>query len=56
MSASVSALEKQFGPLDAVYTADASSVFNLQRALAARTNPGAPSGENVKAEIARWRH
>jgi len=26
----------------------------LQTALAARTNPGAPSIENVRAEVARW--
>jgi argininosuccinate lyase len=41
--------------IDSAYTADASQVFNLDRALAARTNPGAPSVANVKAEIARWR-
>ena len=41
--------------IDSAYTADAGSVFNLQRALASRTNPGAPSVENVKAEIARWK-
>ena len=41
--------------IDAAYTGDAKQVFNLQRALAARTNPGSPSIENVKAEIARWR-
>jgi argininosuccinate lyase len=36
------------------YGADAKDVFNLQTALAARTNPGAPSVENVKAEVDRW--
>ena len=41
--------------IDGAYTAEASSVFNLQRALAARTNPGAPSVENVRAEIERWK-
>ncbi|MDB6079787.1 MAG: argininosuccinate lyase [Akkermansiaceae bacterium] len=41
--------------IDPAYTADASVVFDLQRALAARTNPGAPSLENVRAEIARWK-
>jgi hypothetical protein len=30
-------------------------VFNLQRALAARINPGSPAVENVKSEIARWK-
>ncbi|TAE77176.1 MAG: argininosuccinate lyase [Verrucomicrobia bacterium] len=41
--------------IDPAYTDDAKSVFNLQRALAARSNPGAPSIDNVKSEIARWR-
>jgi len=41
--------------IDEAYTEDAKSVFNLQRALAARTNPGSPSVENVRAEVARWR-
>lgn len=40
--------------VDPAFTAEASAVFNLQTALAARTNPGAPSIENVKAQIARW--
>jgi argininosuccinate lyase len=39
--------------IDPAYTADAKSVFSLDRALAARTNPGAPSPENVKAEIVK---
>ncbi len=41
--------------IDPAYTADANSVFNLERALAARTNPGAPSVENVKAQVERWK-
>ncbi|MGB6222903.1 argininosuccinate lyase [Haloferula sp.] len=41
--------------IDSAYTPDAQSVFNLQTALAARTNPGAPSIENVKREIERWK-
>ena len=36
------------------YSADAKDVFDLQTALAARTNPGAPSIDNVRAEVARW--
>lgn len=39
--------------IDPVYTEDAKSVFSLDRALAARTNPGAPNPENVRAEIAK---
>ena len=41
--------------VDPTFTSDASSVFSLTRALAARTNPGAPSVENIRAQIARWR-
>ena len=37
------------------YGADASAVFSLKTALKARTNPGAPSIENVKSEVARWK-
>ncbi|BDS08884.1 argininosuccinate lyase [Oceaniferula spumae] len=37
------------------YGADAKDVFDLQTALAARTNPGAPSVDNVKAEVERWK-
>ncbi len=37
------------------YGADAKDVFDLQTALAARTNPGAPSVGNVRAEVARWK-
>jgi len=37
------------------YGVDAKDVFDLQTALAARTNPGAPSIDNVKAEVARWK-
>ncbi|MFT4177014.1 MAG: argininosuccinate lyase [Luteolibacter sp.] len=41
--------------IDAAYGEDAKEVFSLERALGARTNPGAPSLENVKEEIARWK-
>ena len=37
------------------YGADTKDVFDLQTALAARTNPGAPSIDNVRAEVARWK-
>ena len=40
--------------VDPAFTAEASAVFDLKTALAARTNPGAPSVENVKAQIKRW--
>lgn len=41
--------------IDPAYDATAKQVFSLDRALAARTNPGAPSIENVVKEIQRWR-
>jgi len=41
--------------IDPAYTDDMKSVFSLKTALAARTNPGAPSVDNVKREIERWR-
>ena len=37
-----------------VFAADLFDVFNLQTAMAARTAIGAPSPENVAAQIARW--
>ncbi|MFT3991125.1 MAG: argininosuccinate lyase [Luteolibacter sp.] len=40
--------------IDPAYGPDAKDVFSLERALAARTNPGAPSISNVTAEISRW--
>lgn len=40
--------------IDEAFGADANAVFSLDTALKARTNPGAPSLDNVKAEIARW--
>ncbi len=43
----LSKVDEAFGP-------DANTVFSLDTALKARTNPGAPSLDNVKAEIARW--
>ncbi|QTN33895.1 argininosuccinate lyase [Akkermansiaceae bacterium] len=41
--------------IDPAYTDAMKSVFSLETALAARTNPGAPSVANVKREIERWR-
>lgn len=35
---------------------DAKDVFSLDRAIAARTNPGAPPTANVTAEIPRWKN
>eukprot|EP00095_Tigriopus_kingsejongensis_P002961 maker-scaffold3528_size8314-snap-gene-0.6 protein:Tk02961 transcript:maker-scaffold3528_size8314-snap-gene-0.6-mRNA-1 annotation:"hypothetical protein" len=36
--------------VDPAFTAEASAVFDLKTALAARTNPGSPSVENVRAQ------
>lgn len=44
----LSEISEHYGP-------DAKEVFHLQTALAARTNPGAPSIENVKTEVQRWK-
>ncbi|MCU0752664.1 MAG: argininosuccinate lyase [Akkermansiaceae bacterium] len=40
--------------IDPAYGPDARQVFSLERALKARSNPGSPSIENVRAEISRW--
>ena len=40
--------------IDPAYGPDAKDVFSLETALAARTNPGAPSISNVKSEIYKW--
>ncbi|MGC6466881.1 MAG: argininosuccinate lyase [Akkermansiaceae bacterium] len=40
--------------VDPAFTEDASSVFSLDKALAARSNPGAPSIDNVKGQVTRW--
>ena len=43
-----------FAALAPEYGPDASAVFSLDRALAARTNPGSPSREGVARELAKW--
>lgn len=43
-----------FPSIDPAYGTDAKEVFSLERALIARTNPGAPSVANVLAQIAKW--
>ena len=42
------ALSPAFGP-------DVKEVFGVQRSINARTNPGSPSTENVRAQLARWK-
>ena len=41
--------------IDPAYTDTMKSVFSLETALAARTNPGAPSVATVKREIESWK-
>jgi len=41
--------------IDPAFGPDAAAVFSLDRALAARSNPGAPAPDNVRAEIQRRR-
>lgn len=43
-----------FATIDPAFGPHAKQVFSLERALAARTNPGSPSIRNVRAEIAKW--
>ncbi|MCU0780103.1 MAG: argininosuccinate lyase [Akkermansiaceae bacterium] len=45
-----------FPALDPAFPADSASVFSLERALSARTNPGSPSPANTRAEIDRHRN
>jgi argininosuccinate lyase len=40
--------------IDPAYGPDAKEVFSLDRALKARTNPGSPSIDNIRAEVSRW--
>lgn len=41
--------------IDPTYGPDAAEVFSVSRALEARTNPGAPSIGNIRAQLARWK-
>lgn len=41
--------------IDPAYGSDAKEIFSLERALASRTNPGAPSISNVQSEISAWK-
>ncbi len=59
----VAAAEQENTPLNLLdlptisseFSNDAREVFDLEAALRARTNPGAPSIENVRREIERWK-
>jgi argininosuccinate lyase len=43
---------KKLSPL---FGADVAKVFDVRRSLSARRATGAPSSENVRAQIKRWR-
>ena len=43
---------QQFSP---AFEADVTACLNLETAMAARKGIGAPSPQNVKAQLARWR-
>lgn len=46
--------DQQFREISEHYGSDARDVFNLDTALAARTNPGAPNPARVRSECQRW--
>lgn len=46
---------EQFREISPAYGEDVHSVFNLDRAFALRTNPGAPNAENTKRRLAYWK-
>jgi argininosuccinate lyase len=46
---------EEWRALSPLITEDVRTIFDVRRALAARTNPGAPSPANVAAELSRWR-
>jgi argininosuccinate lyase len=41
--------------LSPAFEADVFDLFNVQRSINARTNPGAPATANVKGQLARWK-
>ncbi len=46
---------EQFREISPAYGEDVHSVFNLDRAFALRTNPGATNAENTKRRLAYWK-
>ena len=46
--------ELDLAAIDPAYGPEAKEVFSVERALAARTNPGSPSIANVRTEILKW--
>ena len=46
---------EQFQAITPEYAEDVHSVFNLERAFALRTNPGAPNPDNTARRLAHWK-
>ena len=46
--------DEQYAEISDHYGSDTKSVFNLTKAFAQRTNPGAPNPENTQRRIAYW--
>ncbi len=46
---------EQLRAVSPVFDAEVGDVFDVRKSLALRTAPGAPSAENVAAELKRWR-
>src|SRR5205823_5478449 len=50
-----SAMLQEFKKLSPLFDADVANVFDVRRSLASRCAIGAPSSENVEAQIEHWR-
>lgn len=46
--------DEQFASISNAYGTDARDVFELTKAFAQRTNPGAPNSDNTRRRIAYW--
>lgn len=46
--------DEQFASISDAYGTAARDVFELTKAFAQRTNPGAPNSENTRRRIAYW--
>ena len=46
---------EEYKSLSPAFETDVFDILNVQRSLDARTNPGAPSAANVRAQLERWK-
>ena len=46
---------EDYKALSPAFEPDVYELFNVERSINARTNPGAPSKANVKAQLERWK-